>query len=139
MFVLDSSVALAMLLPDEMNAAADALGERLAGSGACVPCIWPLEVRNALLSALRQKRMTARELDERLRVLVDLPIEVEASPDPDRLAATVALARRYELTAYAAAYLELARQRGIPLATFDAPLRRACLGAKVALMPERLV
>ena len=134
MFVLDSSVALAMLLPDERNAAADALGEHLAASGVCVPCIWPLEVRNALLSAFRQKRMTARALDERLSVLVALPIEVEASPDADRLASTVALARRYDLTTYDAAYLELARHRGIPLATFDGPLRRACSRAKVALM-----
>lgn len=136
MFVLDSSVALAMLLPDERSAAADALGEKLAVSGACVPCIWPLEVRNALLSAVRQKRLTARELDERLAVLAALPIEVEGSPDADRLAVTVALARRYDLTSYDAAYLELARHRAIPLATFDGTLRKACVGAKVALMVE---
>src|SRR5438552_6895196 len=134
MFVLDSSVALAMLLPDERSAAADALGEKVAGSGACVPCIWPLEVRNALLSAVRQKRLTARELDERLAVLAALPIEVEGSPDVDRLAMTVALARRYDLTSYDAAYLELARHRAVPLATFDGTLRKACVAAKISLM-----
>lgn len=50
-FVLDSSVALAWLLPDENNEAADALADRLENEAAVVPAIWRLEVDNALLGA----------------------------------------------------------------------------------------
>lgn len=44
MFVLDGSVALAMLLPDEHSAEVDALADRFAEGAAAVPAIWPLEV-----------------------------------------------------------------------------------------------
>lgn len=134
--MLDSSVALAMLLPDERNAAADELADRLADSGACAPCIWPLEVRNALLAALRQKRISAKELEERLAVLSALPVAIESAPNADRLSMTVALARRYDLTSYDAAYLELAAHRAVPMATFDEPLRRACRKAKIRSLPD---
>jgi predicted nucleic acid-binding protein len=41
------------------------------------------------------------------------------------------LARDYRLTAYDAAYLELAIRRNAPLATFDAKLRKAAKAASV--------
>ena len=53
-FVLDCSVALTWILPDEANAAADALSERLTHDVALVPSIWPLEVGNVLVTALRR-------------------------------------------------------------------------------------
>ena len=134
-FVLDSSVALAMLLPDEQSAATDSLAERLAPSPAFAPSIWPLEVRNALLAALRSRRITGREFDERVAVLEALPIEVEVAADRERLARTVAFARLYDLSSYDAAYLELAKDRGVALATLDSRLRVACGKAKIAILP----
>ena len=124
-----------MLLPDEQSAAADSLAERLASSSAFAPSIWPLEVRNALLAALRSRRITGREFDERVAVLEALPIEVEVAADRERLARTVAFARLYDLSSYDAAYLELAKDRGIALATLDSRLRAACGKAKIAILP----
>jgi hypothetical protein len=46
-FVLDSSVALAMSLPDERSEVADRLAEAFLRSSAHVPAIWLLEVCNA--------------------------------------------------------------------------------------------
>ena len=46
-FVLDSSVALAWLLPDEASDAVDQLADRLEQDTASVPAIWALEVGNA--------------------------------------------------------------------------------------------
>ncbi len=43
------------------------------------------------------------------------------------------LARTYHLSAYAAAYLELAIREGLPLATLDDDLRGAASAAGVAL------
>jgi predicted nucleic acid-binding protein len=44
------------------------------------------------------------------------------------------LARAHDLSAYDAAYLELARREGLPLATEDAPLRAAAERVGVALV-----
>ena len=127
-------MALAMLLPDERSAAADALARRFAEGSVPVPTIWPLEVRNALLAALRQKRITAAEFDERLEVLSLLPIEVEPPADAAALKRTVALARRHDLSLYDASYIDLARQRGLPLATLDAKLRKACIALRLVVL-----
>ena len=135
MFVLDSSVALAMLLPDEESAAADALASRFSEGGVPVPTIWPLEVRNALLAALRQRRITAVEFEERLEVLALLPVEVEPPADAAALKRTVALARRHELSLYDASYIDLAKQRSLPLATLDSRLRKACGAQRIAVLP----
>lgn len=134
-FVLDSSVALAMLLPDEQSAAADSIAELLVRTTARVPAIWQLEVRNALLVALRARRLSSREFEERMSLLDELAIEVDFGADHDVLARTVDIARRQDLSAYDAAYVELARRLGIPLATFDARLRKACLSLKLSVMP----
>ena len=62
-FVLDSSVALAWVLPDEGNSYADELLERLIADGAVVPPIWPLEIGNVLLVALRRGRIRQEEFE----------------------------------------------------------------------------
>lgn len=135
MFVLDSSVALAMLLPDEASAAADALASRLSEGSAAVPTIWPLEVRNAMLAALRSRRINPAEFDERLGVLALLPVEVEPPADAMAQSRIVALARRHDLSLYDASYVDLARQRALPLATLDAKLRKACKAQRITVLP----
>lgn len=134
MFVLDSSIALAMLLPDEQSEAADALALRFLEGSVPVPTIWPLEVRNALLSAFRQKRLTGTEMDERLRVLAQFPVEVEPPAGEDALNRMLALARRYGISIYDASYVDLAKQRAVPLATSDKRLRSVCAAVRVAVL-----
>ena len=51
-------------------------------------------------------------------------------------AATLALADEHRLTVYDAAYLELARRRGLPLATLDQALRDAGAAAGVVVLGE---
>ena len=124
-----------MLLPDEQSAAADALASRFSEGSAAVPTIWPLEVRNALLAALRCRRITAAEFDERLEVLALLPLDVEPAADAATLKRTVALARRHDLSVYDASYVDLAKQRTLPLATLDAKLRKACAAQRIKVLP----
>lgn len=78
-FVLDTSVALARVLPDEGNDATDALCDRLQYERALVPAIWPLEVGNALLVAVRRGRIGDEDMERLVSELSTLPIEV----DPD--------------------------------------------------------
>ena len=134
-FVLDSSVALSWLLPDESETGSDAVADRLETEAAVAPAIWPLEVGNALLVARRRDRLTDKDIDRLLAVLNALPVEVETGTAAGTLPAVMDLARTLGLTSYDAAYLELARRRAIPLATLDQRLRAACEKLGVERLP----
>ncbi len=127
-FVLDCSVALAWLLPDEQSKQADAWTDRLQHETALVPAIWGLQVSNALLTAVRRKRIRRADMDQALELLGALPIEIDALA---ALHDVLQLAQQSGLTTYDASYLELARRRGVPLATLDAQLHKA--GLKLSL------
>lgn len=131
-FVLDASVALAWCFGDEQSAAASRLLEQLEATTAVVPALWRWEIGNALLAAERRGRLQAQEVQAFLRLLERLPIEVDPSAEEQAFAATLDLARSHGLTTYDAAYLELAKRRGLELATRDAELREAALAAGIA-------
>lgn len=138
-FVLDSSVALAWLLPDENNDAADALVDRLESEAAVVPAIWRLEVGNVLLMARRRERLTDKDVERLVAVLVTLPVEQEPAPDDEGLTKLMRIAREHGLTSYDAAYVEVAHRRGIPLATLDQKLSAACAAANVEVLPRSAI
>jgi predicted nucleic acid-binding protein len=133
-FVLDCSVALAWMLPDEGNAYADGLLDRLVAEGAVVPPVWPLEVGNVLLVALRRRRIRQDELEPIIERLERLPIEIDIGATDHALAAVLILAGQHGLTTYDASYLDLAQRRKLPLATLDKKLRAACRAAKVEVL-----
>jgi predicted nucleic acid-binding protein len=134
-FVLDCSVTLSWLLPDERGAATDALADELEQTTAVAPAIWPYEVANALLVAQRRARIGKDDLIRVRRALAALPIEVEAVTSDHVLSAVSDLGRRLEITSYDAAYVELAARRRLPLATLDERLRKACAALKIVALP----
>ncbi len=134
--VLDSSVALSWVLPDEFNPALDRLCDRLSDDVALVPPIWPLEIGNALLVAVKRGRLTTRDLHRLTTALRALPVEIETASTARSLDETLSLAQRYNSTTYDASYVELAQRRDVALATLDDRLRKVCSSAKVALLPS---
>lgn len=133
-FVLDSSVTLAWLLPDERSAALDALADTLREANAIVPAIWPYEVGNALRTAQKRARVGNADMLRLRRLLAALPIDVEPIETHRVLDDVSDLARELDITVYDAAYLELARRRALPVATLDEHLRRACARARIVLL-----
>lgn len=133
-FVLDCSVVITWILPDEGRHRVAALLERLASEGAVVPEVWSLEVANALLVAQRRGRLTEKDVERALEDLAALPIDVDQETHRQALNATLSLANKYKLSSYDAAYLELARRTRLPLATLDKKLRSACKAAGVELL-----
>jgi predicted nucleic acid-binding protein len=134
-FVLDSSVTLAWLLPDEGSAAVEQLADRLEQDSARVPSIWALEVGNALLVAQRRGRIKDDELARMIAALDGLPIEVDQEAARPALLTIVAVAKKLGLTTYDAAYVELAHRQGVSLATLDERLRAACTTMQVPVLP----
>ena len=120
--VVDASIAAAWCFPDEDDPAADAALDRLATEGAVVPALWCFEIRNILVVNERRGRVDAAETAESLVDLRGLPVRIDREPDSEIV---MALARKHKLTAFNAAYLELARRLGAVLATLDRALALA--------------
>ena len=134
-FVLDCSVALAWVFPDEATAALDALCDSLIEDYALTPEIWPLEIANALLAAQRRGRISAEELQDIVAKLRVLSIEMDHETGEQAFTRILALAQKHNLTSYDAAYLELALRQGLPLATLDRQLQAACQLEDVTVLP----
>jgi predicted nucleic acid-binding protein len=136
-FVLDASVALAWMLPDEAHAAeARRLIEAVVEEGAVVPGHWRLEVGNGLLMAEQRRRVPQGTMAAMLGRLAALPIALDPETAARAWDAAPTLARRHGLSLYDAAYLELAVREGLALASFDASLRRAAIAEQVPVAGE---
>jgi predicted nucleic acid-binding protein len=133
-FVLYNSVAVAWCFEDEQTPALLALLQRVTESGAFAPGLWPLEAANALLVAERRGRL---ERDRRRRLcgfLSALPIALDGETATQAWTTTIGLAERFGLSAYDAAYLELAERLDLPLASLDGDLRRAANALGLVLL-----
>ena len=132
--VPDSSVTLAWVFGDETTPAIRQVFEGIAENGAVVPRLWWLEVANSLAVAVRRRRIDAESRQEALSDLALLDIATDQQPASQAWSETLNLADRHRLTLYDAAYLELARRRGLPLATLDQELRAAAGMVNVSLL-----
>jgi predicted nucleic acid-binding protein len=136
-FVVDASVVLTWCFPDENSALTQKVAQMFKqGDSAIAPSFWPHEVLNALLVGERRKRISTVLLRTFLADLEALPIvlqELRADAVFDRIQS---FSRAHGLTTYDAAYLDLAQSKGLPLATLDVDLIRACSKAGVELIRE---
>jgi len=136
-FVLDASVAISWCFPGDPSE--DTLYSRrvlkeLLANDAIVPEIWAFEVANNIfVSHSKRKRISEQQIHEYLSLLRALPIRVESQS----LWANIdleSLARRQNVAAYDAAYLDLASRTGLALATSDEPLRQAAIVQNIVLL-----
>jgi predicted nucleic acid-binding protein len=120
--VLDVSAALSWLVVDERDDLAVAMAEAVIERGAIVPSLWRLELRNALLAAERRGRLSNGQVNDLLADLRSLPIEIVPSSPRIDDEWEITLARKYGLSVYHAAYLELAVRNAALLMTRDEAL-----------------
>jgi len=133
-FVLDCSVTMSSVFSDESTNSTTALLESLLDDVAIVPQNWSLELANMLLVAGRRGRIDAGDRPHLVAAINALPIEVDREISDHALVGTLGLAAEQDLSAYAAAYLELALRRKLPMATLDRRLAQACRAAGVELV-----
>ena len=132
--VLDNSVALAWCFADAQTPAIMAVLDRVTETGAVAPQSWPVEALHGLLAAERRGRISAKLRARLAGFLQALPITIDAAMAERAWAATAPLAERHGLTAYDAAYLELALRLALPLASTDAALVAAAREEGVGLV-----
>ncbi len=133
-FVLDCSMTMAWLFPDEANKSADALRESLVTNSAVVPVLWPIEVGNVLLVATRRGRITADDWPRIRDDLKALPIDIDPESCDRVLDTVLPIANKHKLSLYDAMYLELALRLRLPLATLDRELVTAGKAAGVEVL-----
>lgn len=125
MIVLDASMALAWVFPDEDMGETERVFEQVIRDGAIVPALWWLEIANVLQTAVRRGRLDDAYVDRSLSRLGALVVETDEQTAQRAWAGTLRLSREEKLTPYDACYLELALRRSLPLATHDAALAGA--------------
>jgi predicted nucleic acid-binding protein len=95
------------------------------------PGLWPYEVANMLALAERRGRMTADQVWRAARWLEALQVRVEPAHPMRAIPGLTAVAREHGLSAYDAAYLDLAARTRSHLATLDGALRQSAARAGV--------
>jgi predicted nucleic acid-binding protein len=131
--VVDASVALAWCFPDESNEDADSVLLKLKGQTIIVPAVWALEIANVLLVGERQKRLKQPEISRFIGLLGGLSVFQDSQTVSESVVNILPLAREYGLSAYDAAYLELAIRHNAPMATLDGSLQKAARKAGVPI------
>lgn len=130
-FVIDASIAAGWLLPDERTEIADALARRMQTEDAVAPDLFWHEARSLLVTAVRRNRISEAAVYISLERLATIPLRSAGASD----GVTVArLAMKHGLSAYDAAYLDLALRELLPLATLDKKLAAAAIAENVPVL-----
>jgi len=123
--VLDASLALALVLPDEKSREIERLLEESERGSIdlLTASHWTIELANGLLQAGRRKRISAADRVTAFDLLTGLPVAIH--PGELSAATLFTLADREGLSIYDTAYLALALEQKAMLATADKALAAA--------------
>jgi predicted nucleic acid-binding protein len=131
-YVMDASIAASLFLPDEEAGTAKAI----LGSGeVIVPTLFWYEMANILWAGVKRGRLDEAQAFRALELLRRLGIADDDRPIREVFPAVFLLARAHGITAYDAAYLELASREGATLCSHDVALRAAAPAVGLALLP----
>ena len=121
--IIDANVVLRAFFPDEQQAEAQALiRDHVSGRvELAAPTLLLYELINSVRQAERRARVTAEEGEAILSAFENLGIMLE----PVAWQEVLALARRFDCSAYDAAYLALAQEHEVTLLTGDRRLYNA--------------
>ena len=135
-FVLDASVALSWFIDRPVAPYAVRVEEVLARGGrAIVPALWRVEVPNGFVIAERRRILTFSDTALAIQKCEALLRKsIDSVQEPVSLRQVLTLAQQFQLTAYDACYLDLARELRLPLATLDRRLAEAANQAGVPLL-----
>jgi len=122
-WVIDASVTMPWFFPDEATPFTEGLLDTLGAQDLWAPSLWVLECTNVLQSAQRRRRI---DPDRRAQIAGELSLlPVRLDPQVPDFVSLDRLAASHGLSAYDAAYLELAQRRSLVLVSLDARLLAA--------------
>jgi predicted nucleic acid-binding protein len=121
-FVVDNSVVVAWFVESQANAYTRRMRQRAEREGLTAPQLWPVEFAAVLRGLERREILGPHEVDRVAARVIALGITIDREAPMREL---IELSRRFGVSCYDAAYLELAIRRGMPFATRDDGLARA--------------
>ncbi len=130
-FVVDNSVVSGWYLAKQATDYTDGVLHLLRHDTAYVPPLWELELANVARTAAKRSILTEDQARLAVSYVLGLPVSVDrANVSPERI---LSLAMSYNLTAYDAAYLELALRLKLPIAAKDGALLDAAKSAGIGV------
>lgn len=133
-FIADCSITVSWFFYDERDKYSDFTLDYCYKFRAIVPPLWRLEVINAILIAEKRARIKSAEVVKIIDFLNSLPIDISILDFP--MQEIINVARANNLTSYDATYLLTAMHEGLPIATNDKALIKACLNNGVFLLKD---
>jgi predicted nucleic acid-binding protein len=130
-FVTDNSVIVAWFLAAQANDYTRRIDRRAEREQPVVPALWEVEFANVMAVLVRRRVLARHQGAAILGRVGQLRLSVDRAAVSPR--ALFDLSERHGISAYDAAYLELAARSGLPLATRDTKLRSAARAAGVAI------
>jgi predicted nucleic acid-binding protein len=131
--IIDASIAVAWCMPSQATKLTEAALDAVGLNGGHVPAVFWFEVLYGL-DGLEHRGLISRvSIGEYLKRATQFPLLVHAAPSSAKMIDLRETAQTHRISAYDAAYLELALELVLPLATRDASLARAAEEAGVTL------
>ncbi|MFN3855719.1 MAG: type II toxin-antitoxin system VapC family toxin [Phreatobacter sp.] len=134
--VLDASIAVAALSPDEQGEFSATHLALLMLPRLVVPPIWALEVMHVFRRKVLRGAITQAAADQALETLAFMAVQTLDLPAAHCFEAIERLSRRHRLNPYDASYLDAAIRTGLPLATLDQALTTAARLEGIPLLPD---
>jgi predicted nucleic acid-binding protein len=118
-------MAMAWFFEDKTTDRTRRVQDTLTSSRAIVPPLWATEVANVIALAEKKGRTDPALRRRWLEILISFPIDMIPYTNGEIFNRVIPLAIKEGLTVYDAVYLDLALQKRVALATFDATLASA--------------
>jgi predicted nucleic acid-binding protein len=129
-YIIDSSFGAAHSLFDEQNDHVDSFFDGLTDRDVLlVPQLFWYEISNIFRNSVVRKRIEAKDVPAMFEGIGGLNLNTDVISGSDYSASLFKLARKYSLTCYDAAYLELAIRTQAVVGTLDDDLKDACIKA----------
>jgi len=131
--VLDNSAAIAILMADEKDSEyAQTLLQKLDQIRFIVPALWRYEFANTIRMIQKRNRIVESKL---VQLFADMEaLQIEVVEDVQSPSVLREISQAHDVTAYDAAYLELALRRNVAIATCDRQLKAAAIAANIEII-----
>ncbi|KAF0125771.1 MAG: hypothetical protein FD152_2730 [Xanthobacteraceae bacterium] len=134
--VIDASITIAALSPDERTDDTERYLDIIATDDAAVPAIWALEIMHVFRRKIARGVIATDMAAEALAVAQMLNVRVSSVSAAVAFAEVGRLSRSHGLTPYDASYLDCALRLERPLATLDQRMRAAAAAEGITILPD---
>jgi len=127
---------IARILSEPHAGIGDDLYDLLAADQIAVPAHWSVEIANALYTNIRRGRIVEADVDGIVHFLSKIQVTIVPPVQLTEIGPLTRFATAHTLTAYDAAYVQIALHHGCRLATLDRDMRAAGRRLGISLLPD---